>query len=125
MTTVDENGKEVGIFVDWKKINNTPSWNIENEEPPISVGNAVLIVNKWQKENHSSLENYTIDSFTLHKYHCNKVDDKWVYILNFTPSDYMSRMSATRYMVAVLMDGTVVTPREVPIRKKLIINNQR
>jgi hypothetical protein len=88
----------------------TPSWKVENGEPPISISRAVQIGKINLPRFVESSENWKVRRINLF----NVTDDKWFYNIMFTCSGVICRELKTRdFPILVKMDGTILEPKKV------------
>jgi len=91
---------------------NTPSWNQEEGEPPISISRAVKIARENLPRFVKNADVWKIRQVTLQS----MSEDKWYYRINFFCSGIQCREIEERsFMAIVKMDGTIVEPKKVTI----------
>ena len=93
---------------------NTPSWNQEDGEPPLSVSRAVKAARENLPRFVQSAEAWKIRMVTMQSIG----DDKWYYRIYFSCLGTACREIENRSFTAIVkMDGTIVEPKKVTIEK--------
>jgi hypothetical protein len=93
---------------------NTPSWNENESEPPLSAKEAVRIARETAPRFVKGVETWKIRRVELF----NMTGDKWFYRIHFTCLGAQCRDLSDRSFVSIVkMDGTIVEP------KKIIVEN--
>ena len=91
---------------------NTPSWNQEEGEPPISVSRAIKIARENLPRFVKSAETWKMQMVTLQS----MGEGKWYYRIFFFCSGAVCREIEDRSFTAIVkMDGTLVEPKKVSI----------
>lgn len=89
----------------------TPSWNAENGEPPLSFSRAVQIARANLPRFVTGAEKFQIQRINLNPVGGN---DKWMYNISFVCRAAECRELPTRqFAVIVKMDGTILEPKRV------------
>ena len=107
-------GKEFYTEFTEKDVSNTPSWNPENEKPPISVSKALGESRKLLGKYVPNSNIWEIESI---KYEM-VGKDKWVYVIDF----YLDRLStkdgnSATFSAVLKMDGTFFEPKVTALDK--------
>lgn len=88
----------------------TPSWKVEDGEPPISISRAVQLVRINLPRFVESSENWKI----RHIFLSNSNDDKWFYRISYTCFGMICReLEAREFSILVKMDGTILEPKKI------------
>ena len=91
---------------------NTPSWNKDEGEPPLSVGRAIKIAREHLPRFVKDAASWKVDMVTLK----DVVTDKWFYRIDFLCRSAVCREAKERHFMAIVkMDGTIVEPKKVII----------
>lgn len=91
---------------------NTPSWNQDEGEPPLSVGRAIKVAREHLPRFVKGAESWKVDMVTLK----DVVADKWYYRIDFLCRGAVCREARERHFMAIVkMDGTIVEPKKVTI----------
>jgi hypothetical protein len=91
---------------------NTPSWNQDEGEPPLSVGRAIKIAREHLPRFVKGAESWKVDMVTLK----DVIKDKWYYRIDFLCRGVECREAKERHFMAIVkMDGTIVEPKKVII----------
>jgi len=89
---------------------NTPSWKIEDGEPPLSIQRAGEIARQSLPRFVQSAELWKIRRINL----TNMTDDKWYYAIYFNCFGTQCRNLPERsFMSIVKMDGTIIEPKRI------------
>ena len=93
---------------------NTPSWNQEQSEPPLSVSQAVRIARENLPRFVRSAETWKMRMVSLQS----MGEDKWYYRIHFFCTGAACREIEDRSFIAIVkMDGTLIEPKKVTIEK--------
>ena len=96
---------------------NTPSWNQDEGEPPLSVSRAVKVARENLPRFVKNAESWKIRIVTLQS----MGEEKWYYRIHFFCSGAVCREIEDRSFAAIVkMDGTIVEPKKVtvePVRR--------
>lgn len=88
----------------------TPSWNSENGEPPLSMTRALAIARANLPRFVADAENFKTGHITLRE----TGNDKWFYQISFICRAAECRDLPTRqFLVVVKMDGTLLEPKKL------------
>lgn len=91
---------------------NTPSWNQNEGEPPLSVSRAVKIARENLPRFVKSAETWKMRMVTLQS----MGEEKWYYRIHFFCSGAVCREIEDRSFTAIVkMDGAIVEPKKVTI----------
>jgi hypothetical protein len=91
---------------------NTPSWNEDEGEPPLSLARAVKIARENLPRFVKSAESWKMRAVMLQS----MGEDKWFYRIHFVCSGAPCReLESRNFMAIVKLDGTVVEPKKVTI----------
>jgi hypothetical protein len=91
---------------------NTPSWNQDEGEPPLSVSRAIKIARENLPRFVKNAETWKMRIATLQS----MGEDKWYYRIHFFCSGVVCREVEDRTFTAIVkMDGTIVEPKKVTI----------
>lgn len=112
LSTKKDDGTQIGLFISNEQIKATPEWNPEEGEPPLGVSEAYRLVKDWDKDAYSRYDSVEVDDFTLSKYGCSLVSDRWYYVIDLAPVIDGNKLWGSGNWAAVLLDGTVIGPRE-------------
>lgn len=112
ITSQTGDGQSFGLFADKKYIKNAPEWNITSEEPPLSIFNAIEIVNSWAESFYQKYDKIKIESIKLQSPWC-MGPKVWVYIFMLQPEIDGNPVFGSQYLAAVTMSGEVIKPRLV------------
>jgi hypothetical protein len=91
---------------------NTPSWNQEEGEPPLSLGQAVKVARDNLPRFVKNAESWKMRQVALQS----MGQDKWYYAVHFFCLGVACRETEERSFEAIVkMDGTIVEPKKVTI----------
>ena len=110
-------GKAFGLFIEEKDFKNSPEWSLNLSEPPLSISQAVEIINSWSEGYYQKFDQVNIQSIEIKSPWC--LNDKtWVYIFKLEPRIDGNPVWGS-YMAAVTMSGVVIEPKEVVVKSNL------
>ncbi len=93
---------------------NTPSWNQDEGEPPLSVSRAVKVARENLPRFVKNAESWKMRMVMLQSIG----EDKWYYRIHFLCFGVVCREIEERsFMAIVKMDGTIVEPKKVTIEQ--------
>lgn len=89
----------------------TPSWNGEDGEPPLSMSRAVAISRANLPRFVTSAENFKMQHIMLKQ----TGNDKWAYMISFNcmSSDVCRELPTRQFLIIVKMDGTILEPKRI------------
>jgi len=91
---------------------NTPSWNQDEGEPPLSVSRAIKVARENLSRFVKNAETWKMRIVTLQSLG----EDKWYYRIIFSCSGVACREEGDRAFTAIVkMDGTLIEPKKVTI----------
>lgn len=92
----------------------TPSINLEENEPPISATKAIKIARENLPRFVKGTETWKVAGIRMESAR----EDKWFYIVSFRCAGIECREATQRsYVIVVKMDGTIVEPKKVTIEQ--------
>ncbi|MGQ9427114.1 hypothetical protein ACXYTJ_15430 [Gilvimarinus sp. F26214L] len=112
LSTEKEDGTKIGLFISMNQIENTPEWNPQGGEPPLSLSTAYRLVKDWGNQEYARYDSVEVEGLRLTQYGCSRVSDRWYYVIELAPVIDGNRLWGSGNWAAVLMDGTVIGPRE-------------
>lgn len=93
---------------------NTPSWNQDEGEPPVSVSRAVKVARENLPRFVKSAESWKMRMVTLQS----MGEEKWYYRIQFFCFGVVCREIEDRSFTSIVkMDGTIVEPKKVTIEQ--------
>lgn len=88
----------------------TPSWKVEDGEPPLSVSRALQIAKTNLARFVEGSDDFKVRRVTMH----NLRDDKWFYDISFVCMGAPCRNFETRqFQIIVKMDGSILEPKKL------------
>lgn len=112
LSTRKDDGTQIGLFISQSQMERTRAWNPEQGEPPLSVSAAYRAVKEWGRQHYTRYDGVSVREFSLRKYGCSLVSDRWYYVFDLNPVIDGNELWSSGNWAAVLMDGTVIGPRE-------------
>ncbi len=112
MSTVKQDGTQIGLFITQAEIERTQPWKPEHGEPPLSVSAAYRTIKTWGQQRYSRYDDVSVRDISLKRYGCSLVQDRWYYVFELNPIIDDNELWAVGNWAAVLMDGFVIAPRE-------------
>lgn len=112
LSTEKDDGTKVGLFISTSQIEATPEWNPEAGEPPLSISTAYRLVQDWGEQEYARYDSVEVEDLRLSPYGCSRVSDRWYYVIDLAPVIDGNKLWGSGNWAAVLMDGTVIGPRE-------------
>ena len=112
MSTRKDDGTQIGLFISQAQIDRTQAWKPELEEPPLSVSAAYRAAIDWGRQHYTRYDGVNVRELSLNKYNCSLVSDRWYYVFDLNPVIDGNELWSGGNWAAVLMDGTVIGPRE-------------
>jgi len=112
LSTEKDDGTKVGLFISMTQIEATPEWNPEDGEPPLSISTAYRLVKDWGNQEYARYDSVKVQGLRLTAYGCSRVSDRWYYVIDLAPVIDGNKLWGSGNWAAVLMDGTVIGPRE-------------
>lgn len=104
--------EQIGLFITQAEIERTQAWRPEDGEPPLSVSPAYRTVKAWGQQHYARYDDVSVRDISLRRYGCSLVQERWYYVVELNPIIDGNELWAIGNWAAVLMDGTVVVPRE-------------
>lgn len=101
-----KSGNILVFVLDGERIDLMPEWRGEGD-PPLSMSEAIEIAEKYKKDDLSQ-NLYSLKLVTLKKIDLVEQLDRWCYQLH-----YAKKKPHDTLVVVVLMDGTILEPREL------------
>jgi len=93
---------------------NTPSFNLEENEPPISLTKAIRVARENLVRFVKGSETWKVSGIRLEA----AKENKWFYTVSFRCNGIECRDATQRsYLMVVKMDGTIVEPKKVTIEE--------
>jgi hypothetical protein len=112
-TSYSEDGKEIGWYVSDSKFNETPEWKFDGKSsPPLSMPDAYQRAYVWLEESFPKMSSFKLRSYGLSTAGSSRAPNRWYYTFDFFGDLDGSMVTNSKFSVMVLMDGTVVAPRE-------------
>lgn len=90
-----------------------PDWKPDTQPPPLELSQAIRIAKASAAKQVAKFESYQVTSVSLHGINCDPViPGKWYYVIHMAPvvNGYISQDEEAS--AVILMDGTLVKPRE-------------
>jgi hypothetical protein len=113
--TSTQGGPRIALVLDEKRVTATPTWNPVNGDPPLSVAKATAIALAWGKERSKGFDSASIREVTLTAFACGAHENFWYYRIDFVPIRGGVKKFELGSSVAVLLDGSLVRPRETQV----------
>ncbi|HVT14712.1 MAG TPA: hypothetical protein VHQ90_00845 [Thermoanaerobaculia bacterium] len=108
--TVD--GKNYDYIVTESVLAKTPEWLPEKQEPPLSIPAAMAIAKKVALADHPKFETVVAAAIEIRPASSYRSKNRWFYSLDFAPVLEGQPYYGNEITVVLLLDGTVVKPRE-------------
>ncbi|WP_152437698.1 MULTISPECIES: hypothetical protein [unclassified Marinobacter] len=112
LNTTKSDGTKVGLFITTDQIEATQKWSLDEGEPPLSISAAYQLVDEWAENRYVRYDSVEQRRFSLIHYSCKHVSDRWYYVVDLVPLIDGDEVWGNGNWAAVLMDGTVIGPRE-------------
>lgn len=104
---VDNDGKEHFIRVNQEKIKKTEPWSPASEDIPLSIQDAIKILEKTMSDKFPKYDRFVVDTITLESYKCPEIHGRWYYSLLVTPIMDGVKLYKSYQYVVVLFDGSI------------------
>ena len=110
----DANGKRTGYFISRERLAATPEWVFDGRTlPPLSLPDAYRIASRWIAQKYPKIDSFRMRSYSVEEAGHSGAPNRWYYTF-----DFIGRLDGTDvyggpFMAMVLMDGTVIEPREM------------
>jgi hypothetical protein len=111
-STRTQDGKKIGLFATAKDFLGADKWDINSGEPPLSISQAIAIINEWSKGFYTRFDSMVVNSFRVQEYGCWDAKGHWLYVFDLSPIVDGNKLHGGAYMVAVTMSGKVIEPRK-------------
>lgn len=108
----EKNSIKYGLFITQQQILKAPKWSPESAEPPVSISKAFNIAKSKSKKIFPRYDVVNIKSISIHQYACDSINGYWYYQIQLIPVIEENEVAGASNWVAVLMDGTLITPRK-------------
>lgn len=112
LSTEKDDGTKIGLFISSEQVEATVSWDPGKSEPPLSVSDAYRLAREWGKKEYVRYDSIEVRELKLTKYRCSSVSNRWYYVIDFAPVIDGNELWGSGNWLAVLMDGTIIGPRE-------------
>jgi len=110
----DANGKKTGYFISGERLAATPEWVFDGTTlPPLSLPDAYRIANRWIAQKYPKMDSFRMRSYSVDEGGNSGAPNRWYYTLDFVGTMDGTEVYGGLFMAMVLMDGTIVEPREV------------
>lgn len=110
MSATDPDGGRVELILDSDLIEKTSQWIPERGEPPLSVGKAANIAQKWNEKNYKGADSIEMRDISLRSLGCSSMSNRWYYLIEFLPKVNGAPRFEPGNWVAVLLNGEVIGP---------------
>lgn len=108
-----EDGREIGWYVSDSQFMKTPEWKFDGRtDPPLAMPDAYSRAYAWLQNTFPKMSSFRLHSYELSTAGSSRVQNRWYYMFDFFGDMDGSTVSNSKFSVMVLMDGTVVEPRE-------------
>jgi hypothetical protein len=111
--TQKEDGTRIGLVATDADLARDTAWTPGHGEPPISAGQAYDLARAWARVNWKRYDSFGLESISLQTLGCDSSNKKWVYVVSLAPIIDGNRLFGSTYVVGVLMDGSIIAPRNV------------
>lgn len=112
LSTEKSDSTNIGLFIDRAAIEATQAWSPKKGEPPLGVSQAYQLAREWARGHYQRYGDVKVREVSLTSYSCSRVQDRWYYVFDLIPVIEGNRAWGSGNWAAVLMDGTVIAPRE-------------
>jgi hypothetical protein len=109
-STQREDGTRIGLTATDAELARDPAWTPGHGEPPISTGRAYDLALAWARANWKRYDSFGLESIDLQSVGCYSTGDKWLYVVHLAPVIDGNRLFGGAYVLAVLMDGSIIAP---------------
>ena len=109
--THESDGGKVGLFGNSDDFKNSPKWDIDDGDPPLSLSGAVSLVKSWAKDFYPKFDSVAVSTVGLQRMGCWDLSDHWVYIFSLAPVIDGKKLYGNGYVVAVTMAGNILPPK--------------
>jgi hypothetical protein len=89
-----------------------PAWEVEKDPPPLAIARALEIAKKATRTEHPELMEFMPSTISIHQVGSHDRKTRWFYVINMYPMTNGEPSIDSQVTVVVLMDGTVVKPKE-------------
>jgi hypothetical protein len=89
-----------------------PAWNVEKDPPPLSITRALEIARKTTRAEYPELKELLPWTISINSVGAGERQSRWFYIFTMYPATNGERSANSNVTAVVLMDGTVVKPKE-------------
>ena len=107
----ENDGRKIGLFANSDDFLNSPTWDIDDGEPPLSISVAVSLVKNWAKDFYPKFDSVSISTVGLQRLGCWDLANHWVYVFSLAPVIDGNTLYGGGYVVAVTMAGKIVPPK--------------
>ena len=114
-STKKEDGTTIGLIATDADLARDPAWTPGHGEPPISPGRAYDLALAWAKANWKRYDSFGLERIELQTAGCDSSHKKWLYGVSLEPVIDGNRLFGGNYVLAVLMDGSIIAP--TPVKK--------
>ena len=105
----DYDGKKYSFHAPSEVLAQSPKWNPESNEPPLSFGKAKEIAENWSAKSEIKLSNYFVTLINRGEF-CDRLSGHWVYLFHFRSEEKEHLRKEGAKMVGVLMNGELLLP---------------
>lgn len=107
-----QDGTQIGLFAESEHFEGAQTWEINNGEPPLSISQAITIVQEWAETFYERYDSVKVSNLRLQEFGCGEARHHWLYVFNLTPVIDGHKLYGGAYMAAVTMSGKVIEPRK-------------
>ena len=112
-TAYEEDGREIGWYVSDSQFLKTPEWKFDGRsEPPLSMPVAYSRAYGWVQKAFPKMSSFRLRSYELSTAGSSRVQNRWYYTFDFFGELDGSTVTNSKFSVMVLMDGTIIEPRQ-------------
>jgi len=113
-TSYEEDGREIGWYVSDSQFLKTPEWKFDGRtDPPLSMPVAYSRAYGWLQKAFPKMSSFRLRSYGLSTAGSSRAPNRWYYTFDFFGDMDGSTVTNSKFSVMVLMDGTIVEPREI------------
>jgi hypothetical protein len=105
-------GKNYDFVVSEIALQKTPEWFPEKQDPPFTIPQAIAAAKKAALADHPKFDDLVTSSVEIRRVGAFRSKNRWFYRVEFNPVIEGQTFFGNDITVVLLMDGTVVKPRE-------------
>ncbi|MBN2418725.1 MAG: hypothetical protein JXL81_05025 [Deltaproteobacteria bacterium] len=109
----DANGISTVFCASYEDVEDSPEWDGNSENLPLSISEAMAIAKKWIKDNNPKLDDFEARNISIVRIGDSRIKNRWYFSIDFEAILDGRTLFGSPFVVKILMNGLVVEPEIV------------